>query len=1487
MSIYRELEYNNEISQVNGIRFTILSPDEIKRMSVCEITKTDTYIGSEPVPNGLFDARTGTIEPNKICPTCEAKSNFCSGHMSYISLAKPVFYIQFFDIIKKILRCVCFRCSKLLINPESNIMKAILSKKLSRQKRWELVYKLCMKIKRCGQETLDGCNAKQPDKIYRDTIVKVVMEWKEIMVADDVKKQVFRAEEILRILQRISNKDCEVLGFNHHYNRPEWMICTVFPVPPPSVRPSVRSDTGQRSEDDLTHKLCDIVKSNNALKSRIEKGASKEQIDIGTQVLQYHVATFIDNKIPGINPAQQRTGRLLKSLTERLKSKEGRIRGNLMGKRVDFSARSVITPDPNISIDELGVPIKIAMNLTFPVVVNKYNHDQLMEYVRNGPDKYPGAKFIRKNNTTYSLKNISKDTIVLEEGNIVDRHLINGDPVLFNRQPSLHRSSMLCHRVRVMPFNTFRLNVCVCAGYNADFDGDEMNMHIPQSTLTAVELQELASVNTQIISPRECKPIISVVQDIALGIYRITNKDVTLSAKQMMNLMSTNSKFNGTIPAPHFDNLKGIQKWTGRQVLSSIIPKNITLKRPNKNFDDKKVNDDDNFVKIENGEIIQGTLDKTIYQDRTTGLVHAIVNECNNEEVRMFFDNTQKIICDWLVTSGFSVGISDLIIDADTTSKIRNIIREMKVNVYDTIKNIHEGKFENNSLNKNNDFFEGKVNNMLNSTRNSVGELALQKISDSNRMMNMVKSGSKGSILNVSQMVGCLGQQNVDGKRIAYGFDERTLPHYIKFDDGPDSHGFVESSFITGLSPQEFFFHAMGGREGLIDTAVKTSETGYLQRKLVKAMEDCKINYDYTVRNASGSIVQFLYGDDGIDPIKIESQKLTYIDSDYSKLSKEYLWTEADDLKYIFDENVIANITKTKKELYGRLRKHFDQVFEDREFMITKIFKRKQDSVIFYPISFMRIITNARAMFTAHDGILSDLDPTYVLDQIEKLGSELFFNSLNKGNKLLNILIRCYLSPKKVCYEYKFNQMTFDFVIQTVRMRFYDSIANPSEMIGVVAAQSIGEPTTQLTLNTFHSSGISSASKTVRGVPRIKELLSVTKNIKSPSMTIFIKEEFNQDKKICTDILKSIQTTYFKDIVNSTKIYFDPDDFNTTIENDREFVKSYKDFMQNDDTTSMSPWLLRMEFDRDKLHEQNISMNDIHFVLNNFYEDLITAMFSDDNFDNLICRIKLNEIPNDERDIITELKALEKSILENLVVKGVKKVSKVHMMKNEFPRYNDASMQFEKHFEWVLDTSGTNLLDIMCHNQIDASRTISNDVNEIYEVLGIEAARQILFTELSDTLAELYVNYRHIALLVDTMTNKGYLLSIDRHGINRVDIGPLAKCSFEETTDMLIKAGIFSEIDKINGVSANIMLGQIPPSGTGDTDIILDEWKINELDKVIRKHDDEEEELTKDDDVINIRDNSEVCSRLGFDFVLPEKDINIADKKMNIEINIV
>lgn len=504
MSLYKELSHDRDYDTVVGIQFCIMGPDEIQARSYAEIFKSETYNGNEPVYNGLFDPRMGVIEPNKTCVTCGQKHAFCPGHFGHINLAKPVFYVQFFDIVKKLMNCVCFRCSKLLVDPDAPEFRAY--RKAPRHKRWDAMLKACMKVKRCGQCTTDGCGIKKP-QVTREGMLKIGLEWKESASSagatsaaaaaaaaagessststtnniSNNRKIVLSAEDVLQILKRVSDRDAEALGFDPKYNRPEWMICTTLPVPPPAVRPSVRTETGQRQEDDLTHKLLMIVKVNKNLAQKIEKSIAEktlaqnqDQIDMYTMLLQYEVATMIDNTHPSIPTAQQKTGRPIRSLTERLKGKEGRIRGNLMGKRVDFSARSVITPDPNISIDELGVPIKIAMNMTFPEIVTKYNIDEMYRLVRNGPDAYPGAKHVRiaSMGVTKRLKNLDRSTIVLEFGDVVERHLRNGDIVLFNRQPSLHKMSMMAHRVRVMPYHTFRLNVCVTPSFNADFDGD-------------------------------------------------------------------------------------------------------------------------------------------------------------------------------------------------------------------------------------------------------------------------------------------------------------------------------------------------------------------------------------------------------------------------------------------------------------------------------------------------------------------------------------------------------------------------------------------------------------------------------------------------------------------------------------------------------------------------------------------------------------------------------------------------------------------------------------------------------------------------------------------------------------------------------------------------------------------------------------------------------------------------------------------------------
>lgn len=448
--------------KVVGIQFSIMSPEEIRRGSVAEITSRDTYINNKPVIGGLFDPRMGVLEPGLICPTDGLDYMQTPGYAGHIELARPVFYIQYLNTILKVLNCVCFNCSKLLIS--KRVYKQ--AYKLHGEARWKFVFGLAKNVKRCEE---DGCGTLQPCKLKKEGLATLIAEWKNDSGDEPIIIKL-TPEMVLKIFKRISDEDVDFMGFSSLWSRPDWMICQVMSVPPPAVRPSVKHDAQQRSEDDLTHILVNIIKTNKTLQDKIANNSPANVIDDWTTVLQYYVATQVDNKIPGVASVAQRSGRPLKSIKERLGSKGGRVRGNLMAKRVDYSARSVITADPNISIRELGVPLRIAKNITKPVTVNKLNKSFLRKLVSNGPEVYPGAKKLTKcNGETIDLRYIDKNSVVLEDGDIVHRHMMDGDAVLFNRQPTLHRMSMMCHIARVMHRgDTFRLNVSCTKPYNAD-----------------------------------------------------------------------------------------------------------------------------------------------------------------------------------------------------------------------------------------------------------------------------------------------------------------------------------------------------------------------------------------------------------------------------------------------------------------------------------------------------------------------------------------------------------------------------------------------------------------------------------------------------------------------------------------------------------------------------------------------------------------------------------------------------------------------------------------------------------------------------------------------------------------------------------------------------------------------------------------------------------------------------------------------------------
>ena len=969
------------IKKIERINFGLMSPEDIRNMSVVRVETPDTYDSDGyPIENGLMDPRLGVLDPSLKCHTCGVRGGDCQGHFGSIELARPVLHVGFGDIIHKILRSTCNECGRVLLNPEeifyyherieealankeniSDILKEVYAKSKRDMKEKpgedeEIDEKYC--CPHCGTPQ-EAVTLDKPTSIFQD----------------DYK---LTASEIRERLERITDDDMYVLGINPEVARPEWLILTVLPVPPVTVRPSITLDTGERSEDDLTHKLVDILRINQRLVENMEAGAPQLIVEDLWDLLQYHVTTYFDNEASGVPPSKHRSGRPLKTLTQRLKGKEGRFRSNLSGKRVNFSARTVISPDPNISINEVGVPEMIAKEVTVPVYVNDWNIDELKKCVENGPDVHPGANYmITESGNRRKINDETKEYILenIQPGDIVERHLKDGDMVLFNRQPSLHRMSMMAHEVRVLPYKTFRLNLCVCPPYNADFDGDEMNMHVFQTDESRAEAKSLMRVQEHILSPRFGGPIIGAIHDHISGAYLLTRKSMKFSEEQALQIIRKSH-----LPIPENDgekwllksesnetpeveseiakktkNVRGTkvdketyldtldltedekakrlkankwnddekeaikniaheriaaeirqkyenqsdnsesiiekangEEWSGKELFSLLLPNhlNLTYKaeictkcgqcdKILKEAPDLDAVDYDTlcpidaYVVIENGILKHGVIDEKAYGSMSGQILDKIVKEYGPGRAKEFLDrSTDLAICGIMVT-GITTSLNDEEIPEEAQARINEHLQKSEEKVDKLIEAYNDGYLDALPGRSLEETLEMRIMQVLGEARDKSGEIAEDYLTMAhNHSVVMARTGARASMLNLTQITSCVGQQAVRGGRIHRGYIERTLPHFKRNELGAKAKGFVHSSYKSGLDPIEFFFHAMGGREGLVDTAIRTAQSGYMQRRLVNALQDLQVKPSGLVTDNQSNVVQRVFGDDGVDPAK-------------------------------------------------------------------------------------------------------------------------------------------------------------------------------------------------------------------------------------------------------------------------------------------------------------------------------------------------------------------------------------------------------------------------------------------------------------------------------------------------------------------------------------------------------------------------------------------------------------------------------------------
>ncbi|MDI9610920.1 MAG: DNA-directed RNA polymerase subunit A' [Archaeoglobales archaeon] len=848
--------------KISAIKFEVLSPQEVRRMSVTKLVTPETYDDDGfPVEGGLMDTRLGVIDPGLKCKTCGGKAGECSGHFGHIELAAPVIHVGYAKIIARLLTGTCRECGRILLKEErrDKFIREIERLKSLGQSYEEVlkeVFRLTKAVKKCphcGAEQLE-IKFEKPTSFFE--VIDPEVKEEEKLTPKDVRER----------LEKIPNEDLLAFGLDPKAVRPEWLVLTVLPVPPVTVRPSIILETGQRSEDDLTHKLVDIIRINQRFIENREAGAPQQILEDLWELLQYHVTTYLDNEVSGIPPARHRSGRPLKTLAQRLKGKDGRFRGSLSGKRVNFSARTVISPDPCISISEVGVPEEIARELTVPIFVTPNNIEIAKQIILRG--EHPKASYVvRADGKKIRIIDTNKEELAekLEPGWIVERELTDGDIVLFNRQPSLHRMSIMAHYVRVLPYKTFRLNPAVCPPYNADFDGDEMNLHVPQSLEAQAEAKMLMAVQEHILSPRFGGPIIGGIHDHVTGLYLLTRGNKEFSKEEALEFLR--SVDVSEIPAK--------DKYTGKEIFSLILPK-ISIKFKAEVCQGCEVCKEENcendaYVVVENGQLLKGTIDEKAVGAFKGIIIDEIMRKFGAMATKKFIDDMTKLAIGVISRLGFTIGIDDEDIPREAAQQIEETIAEAEKRVEELIKAYREGNLEPMPGRSIEETLELRIMQELGRARDRAGKIAGRYLGMDNSAVIMAVSGARGSMLNLTQMAACIGQQSVRGERLTrgYAYTHRTTSHFKPHDLGAKARGFVRNSYKSGLSPIEFFFHAAGGREGLVDTAVRTSQSGYLQRRMINALQDLKVEYDGTVREqTSGVIVQFKYGEDGVDPRK-------------------------------------------------------------------------------------------------------------------------------------------------------------------------------------------------------------------------------------------------------------------------------------------------------------------------------------------------------------------------------------------------------------------------------------------------------------------------------------------------------------------------------------------------------------------------------------------------------------------------------------------
>ncbi|KAL9624327.1 MAG: hypothetical protein Q9160_001574 [Pyrenula sp. 1 TL-2023] len=1600
---------------LKALRFGVLSHQDVLNQSVMEVSDRnlfDQWDKTKIVPNGGLDPRMGVTKKNESCPTCNETMKDCNGHFGYVQLTLPLFHVGYFKKTISILQQICKECSSVLLSEgeRQRFLKQFRAPNIDSLRRVQLTKKVaetCKKTKVCpqcaevnGQVRKAGTSSLKifhdKFKAYNSSTSKKKMPPPSKIEFDksfanavnarpEIEHQLRYAMDdlnplrVLRLFRRVSNVDCELFGMRPEETRPEGLLWQYLPAAPNAIRPTQGDGSGVII-DDVTAQLTNIVAYNNRLKEGLMKGVPIENLMSMWDYLSLQVAIYINSEIPGLQKGEG--GKVSRSLVQRLKGKGGRFRGNLSGKRVDYSGRTVISPDPNLNIDEVAIPFKAAKTLTYPEMVNAYNLKDLQDRVRNGARKWPGATWVYKMKGSVSvtkrfLKFGNRENIAaeLQIGDIVHRHLKDRDIVLFNRQPSLHKLSIMSHFVRVRPYRTFRLNECVCTPYNADFDGDEMNLHVPQTEEARTEAMLLMGVKNNIVTPKNGEPIISAIQDFVTAAFLMSSLDVFYDRKTFINICigMLEEKTPFDLPAPSI--IKPQMLWSGKQIFNVLMrpykksPVLVNLDAECRGFRDQdwpwlkamcapqaatkkeletkskhpsnKDRQDDNHLCIRNSEIMCGRMDKaTIGAGKKNSVFYVIYRDFGPDAAASAMNRLSRMSARWLTLQGFSVGVSDV----TPTTNLRQVKSRLIEKAFSEC-NVSKQNYRTHTLKRKAGLdeagtLEAEQVQSLNTVRSDIAKALINETSVHNAPMVMATSGSKGSNVNVAQMMALLGQQDIEGKRVMDGFQDRTLPHFVKHVRSPPSKGFVRNSFFTGLNPYEFLFHAVGGRVGLVDTAVKTAETGYMSRRLMKSLEDLATKYDDTVRTSTSSIIQFQYGDDKLDPVDMEASAAPVnFDRTFAHVSS-ISFDEAD--KGLLPQEVLD----LSQKILIQYREKVPRLDHEGKQLPWSIFGTKDEDCIdhlesargFYDeigdfllrkaeaadmirkekkaLSIVQWSTTHESTSTTNGSLQSNprgsarrkaaestiqsarqtstrgkrksvADDTQALAESSKKRRKSSRNSAvassseqsNAGQPRSGETTR-HVPPStenRFDLTSKISQKTVKSFIALCLEKYRRAQVEPGHAVGAVGAQSIGEPGTQMTLKTFHFAGIAGMSLT-SGVPRIKEIINASKEISTPVITCTLmrnKETGEISERFARIVKGRIESLYLGEIATLISLYWEPNStwrltirlasktiqdlgLDLTPEQVRRAIEKHRGLQKTD---------LRIECGgsaKDKIHiffdrgfpktkaaikkSDDASVKDAYLrsqqlkrilpevnVLGHPQATRVVVNAEDDpESGNIIPRKKRYEEAllkasakkhakhTGERPQGQEVKTKSTSTSKAKSKSTIKDEPTTSTAEPTTPSSSSSSppspTTLKQH---KLLVEGYGLRYCMNTDGVNPYHTTTNSVIETLSVLGIEAARQTIITELAAVMKDLSVDPRHLALLADVMTYRGEVLGITRFGLAKMrDDSTLQLASFEKTADHVFDAGIAGSMDRLDGVSESVIVGKTMGIGTGGVDVV-------------------------------------------------------------------